>query len=80
MQTKLTLRIEDAVVRKAKHLARKRGTSVSRMFSDFIAEEPDQDLPNTLGDITASMVGVLSASRLIDDKQEYRNHLEEKHR
>ncbi|EDY80400.1 hypothetical protein VDG1235_9, partial [Verrucomicrobiia bacterium DG1235] len=40
MQTKLTLRVEEALVRKAKQLAKKRGTSVSRFLeSHFHASD-----------------------------------------
>jgi hypothetical protein len=36
MNTKLTLRIDEATVRKAKMEAKRRGKSVSRMVADFI--------------------------------------------
>ena len=79
MQTKLTLRIEDSVVRKAKRLARKRGSSVSKIFSDFISEEKDDQELSDLGEITASMVGVLGGVDIVDDKDAYHAHLEDKY-
>ena len=36
METKLTLRLEDKLIRKAKKLAKDRGKSVSRMVADYI--------------------------------------------
>jgi hypothetical protein len=36
MTTKLTLSIDDEKVKKAKHLSKKRGRSVSKLFEDFI--------------------------------------------
>ena len=79
MQAKLTLRIDDAVIRKAKKIASKRGTSVSRIFSDYISAVDDNQDLGGLGDITRSMVGVLGGVELSSDKEEYRDHLESKY-
>lgn len=79
MQTKLTLRVDDTVVEKAKRLARKRGTSVSRIFSGYIAEaNEDQDFGD-MGKITASMIGVLHGTTVADEKEVHRDYLEKKH-
>ena len=79
MQTKLTLRMDDAVIRKAKKIARKRGTSVSRIFTEFISKTDDDAELGDLGDITLSMIGALRGVEIQDDRQEYRKHLEEKY-
>ena len=79
MQTKLTLRMEEALVRKAKLLAQQRGTSVSRVFGDYIsnhtAELPSQELPP----ITASMLGVIAQKGATPDESNYLKYLEERH-
>jgi hypothetical protein len=76
MQTKLTLRVEEALVRKAKLLAKKRGTSVSRIFGDYITEQahglPDEDLPQ----VTASMLGALRKEGAIVSEADYQEHFE----
>lgn len=79
MQTKLTLRVDDAVVRKAKRIALKQGTSVSRIFSDYISEVDDNQEFKEIGPITKSMIGVLAGIDHGNDKEEYRDHLEEKY-
>lgn len=79
MQTKLTLRVEDSVIRKAKRLAQKRGSSVSKIFSDFITEEKDDQELADLGEITASMIGALGGVNIPDDKDDYHAHLEAKY-
>jgi predicted transcriptional regulator len=79
MQTKLTLRLDDAVIRKAKKIARKRGTSVSRIFSDYISEAEDEEQLEDLGEITASMIGALRGVEIEAPREEYRNHLEKKY-
>jgi len=78
MHTKLTLRMEDAAVRKAKAEAHRRGKSVSVMveeFFDAIREPPLASKP--LPPITRSLIGVLKGASL--DESDYRRHLREKH-
>ena len=76
MQSKLTLRMEDAVIRKAKRIAKRKGQSVSRIFSDYIATETEDVEIEELPPVTASMVGVLSSE--VDDS-DYKKYLEEKY-
>ena len=71
--------MDDAVIRKAKKIARKRGTSVSRIFADLITEVNDDEELGDLGEITESMIGVLKGSVIPDDRRQYRQHLEEKY-
>jgi hypothetical protein len=64
MNTKLTLRMDDELVRQAKAEAARRGKSVSQMVGEFIdslsaarrdAARGEEDLPP----VTASLIGVL---------------------
>jgi len=79
MQTKLTLRMDEAMIRKAKRIARKRGTSVSRIFSNYISEVDDDQELEDLGEITSSMIGALRGVEIKDAREEYHNHLEKKY-
>ena len=82
MQAKLTLRVEEAVIRQAKLLAKRRGTSVSRIFGDFISAQTE-DLPSAedldLPPITAAMLGSISNYDLDISEKDYYQHLEDKH-
>lgn len=78
MNTKLTLRIDEAVVRKAKIEAKRRGKSVSRMVAEFIESigsrpESEKLLPPT----TASLVGILKGQEISEN--DYKEHLREKY-
>lgn len=79
MQTKLTLRVEEAVVRKAKRLAQKKGTSVSRIFGDFISKEAEELHEDAFPPITASMLGVIKREGLEIEEDSYKQHLEKKY-
>lgn len=79
MQTKLTLRVEDALVRKAKLLAKKRGTSVSRIFGDYISRQSEELPEEMLPPVTSSMLGVIRQSGETSDESDYLQHLEDKY-
>ena len=79
MQAKLTLRVEEALIRKAKQLARKRGTSVSRIFGDFISMQDDELPSDELPPITSSMIGIIRKEGTEIDETDYRKHLEDRY-
>jgi len=79
MNTKLTLRMDDELVRQAKAEAARRGKSVSQMVGEFVdslgsARSDEEDLPP----VTASLVGVLKGHDV--SQSDYKKHLLEKHR
>jgi hypothetical protein len=78
MNTKLTLRMDESIVRKAKIEAKRRGKSVSRMVADFfesigLEHTSENDLPPT----TASLVGILKGKEI--SEEDYKKHLQEKY-
>jgi hypothetical protein len=84
MQTKLTLRLDERLIKEAKVEALSRGTSLSQMVADYFRgllsrDTPPKGLPpKGLPPVTASLVGVLKVGKL--DRSHYRRHLEEKYR
>jgi hypothetical protein len=83
MQTKLTLRLEQRLIRRAKAYARRTGKSVSELVADFFGrlEAPageQQARVVAQSPAVQSLVGALAGSRL--DEADYRAHLGEKHR
>ena len=83
MQIKLTLRLEQRLIRRAKAYARRTGKSVSELVADFFGrlEAPTEE---TTAPVAAespavqSLVGALAGARL--DEADYRAHLAEKYR
>lgn len=92
MKTKLTLRLDDAVVARAKAYAAARGTSVSGLVEDYfrlVAAEPGgggghgpsgdaDDWRASLPPITRSLVGIAEGVDVTEE--DYKRYLEEKHR
>lgn len=79
MQTKLTLRVEEAVVRKAKRLARQKGTSVSRIFGDFIRRQPESVVEEEFPPNTYAMIGAIREPGMSIEEGDYKKHLEDKY-
>lgn len=79
MKNKLTLRLDDSLIRQAKKHAKQKGTSVSQMVADYFAlietERPSVDLD--LPPITASLTGILKDQEV--QEEDYKEHLEEKY-
>lgn len=80
MQTKLTLRLEARLIDRAKRYARRSGRSVSQLVADYFAqlESPAIGEEDLLPPLTRSLSGVLAGTAI--DEDDYRRHLEEKHR
>lgn len=79
MQTKLTLRLDDSLIKKAKILARKRGTSVSRLFGDYISNQADELPADPLPPITEAMVGAIKRQNVRIHEEDHLRYLEEKY-
>jgi hypothetical protein len=79
MQTKLTLRLDDSLVQKAKTHARRNGTSVSRMIADYFQfiQGGHEIRRIRSAPLTSSLQGLLRQSSL--DEKEYKKFLEGKY-
>ncbi len=82
MQTKLTLRLDEMLIRRAKARARLLGKSLSQMVADYFAllnEEAGQRRGSPeLPPITRSLKGALRAGGV--DRDDYLRYLDKKHR
>ena len=77
MNTKLTLRMDDALVRQAKIHAVQRGKSVSQMFGEFVEALDATQRSRSLPPVTASLLGVMKGHPV--SEKDYKKHLQEKH-
>ncbi len=79
MQSKLTLRLDDRLISRAKAYAKRRGKSVSEMVAEYfglLGSRSDRSVQE-LAPTVRSLKGVLRGSSL--DKGEHRRHLEDKY-
>ena len=79
MQTKLTLRLDDKLINRAKSHARKSGKSVSQIVASYFSlldDKPKKEI-SELTPIVRSLKGSLKGAKI--GKKDYHNYLEEKH-
>ena len=78
MQTKLTLRLDDQLVRAAKRHAKQAGCSVSQMVSDYFAAiAAAESPPSTLTPKVSQLMGALEGAGVVE--ADYHAHLERKY-
>jgi hypothetical protein len=83
METKLTLRLNDKVIERAKIYARSHKISLSKMIESYLdtitkQKEDTEKIPIT--PLVESLSGVIDLPPDYDYKNEYRNYLEEKYK
>lgn len=80
MKKKLTLRLDEDLIQRAKKEAERRGKSVSQMVADFFTvleqNRIDEGDGEELSEYTRSMIGSIEGV----DEGDYYDYLEEKHR
>jgi hypothetical protein len=74
-RTKLTLSVDEDVVRKAKRFSRRHDTSLSKLVTDFLAYLVDSEGKRT--PVVSRLRGILPPST---DLEDYRRHLHTKYR
>ena len=79
MQTKLTLRLEDELIDKAKTLARQRGKSLSKLVAEYFNYITSKELKSEadLPPVVKSLYGSLANSDI--KESDYKKYLEGKY-
>ncbi|HEC13666.1 MAG TPA: hypothetical protein ENI80_10565 [Acidiferrobacteraceae bacterium] len=84
MQTKLTLRLDEELIKRAKAWAKMRHIPLSQAVAEFFAQLPEKGPPPRLSGWTRRLAGVASSNgKAPTDEEIHRNyldHLEAKHR
>jgi len=83
METKLTLRLNDNVIVRAKNYARNHKISLSKMiesYLDSITKQKEEEAKIPITPLVESLSGVIDLPADYDYKKEYRNYFEEKYR
>ncbi len=82
METKLTLRLNDKVIKRAKIYAKKHKTSLSKMieaYLDSLTNETDTENKNNITPLVENLSGVIDLPSGFDYKKEYTEYLTEKY-
>lgn len=81
MNTKLTLKLDEDAIGRAKRYAERRGLSLSRLVERYFfrltdAEESPRDAPTG---VVAELAGALKGAEIGDTKAEYTEYLQKKY-
>ena len=82
MKTKLTLRLNEKVIERAKEYAREQKISLSNMiesYLDSLTREKSSDQETEITPLIKSLSGVIELPDDFDYKKEYRNYITEKY-
>lgn len=77
MQTKLTLRLDKALITQAKEEAKKRGRSLSQMVGEYFKTLAHAEKQEVDSSCTAQLDGLLSGMNA--EQGDYKKYLEEKY-
>ena len=83
METKLTLRLNDNVIERAKNYARRHKISLSKMiesYLDSITKQKEEENKIPITPLVDSLSGVIDLSADFDYKRDYRDYLENKYK
>lgn len=77
METKLTLKLNEQIIEKAKAYARSRNTSLSKLIENFLSKVTAEPVKNEdISPLVKSLSGVISENI----KKNYRDYLSEKYK
>jgi len=80
MQTKLTLRLEEALIQQAKNYAKEHDKSLSKVVADYfkvLTEKTKVIKEVDIAPVTSSLIGILDSSAIGED--DYKKYLEGKY-
>jgi macrodomain Ter protein organizer (MatP/YcbG family) len=81
MDTKLTLKLEQAVIEKAKVYAKRQKTSLSRLIENYLLNITDTDeAKEKITPLVRSLSGILDLPSDIDHNKEYSDYLANKYK
>lgn len=83
METKLTLRLNDTVIERAKNYARSHKISLSKLiesYLDSITKQREKEKKISITPLVESLSGVIDLPANFDYKKEYRDYLDEKYK
>ena len=83
MDTKLTLRLDEQVIHRAKKYAQEHNISLSKMienYFDSLTKPTYNNIDSTITPLVESLSGVIDLPSDFDYKKEYREHLADKYK
>lgn len=80
MDTKLTLKLEQSVIEKAKDYAKRQKTSLSRLIENYLIDITEEDdVQEKITPLVRSLSGIIDLPNDYDHKKDYTDYLAKKY-
>jgi hypothetical protein len=79
MDTKLTLRLDNSIIEKAKNYAKNKNTSLSKLIESYLGKLVTPNDTHEVTPLVKSLSGVIDLPKNFDTKKEYKKHLSNKY-
>lgn len=80
MDTKLTLKLDQEVIEKAKRFAQGQHTSLSQLIENYLLNlTREEDLAVPISPLVKSLSGIIDLPVTSDERKDYREHLRRKY-
>ena len=80
MDTKLTLKLEQSVIEKAKDYAKRQKTSLSRLIENYLLDTTEEeDVQEKITPLVRSLSGIIDLPNDYDHKKDYADYLAKKY-
>lgn len=80
MDTKLTLKLEQSVIEKAKDYAKRQKTSLSRLIENYLLDiTEEEDVQEKITPLVRSLSGIIDLPNDYDHKKDYADYLAKKY-
>lgn len=81
MDTKLTLKLEQSVIEKAKDYAKRQKTSLSRLIENYLLDVTDEEnAQEKITPLVRSLSGIIDLPDDYDHKKDYADYLAKKYK
>jgi hypothetical protein len=79
MDTKLTLKLDNSIIEKAKNYAKKKNTSLSKLIESYLGKLVTPNDTHEVTPLVKSLSGAIDLPKNFDTKKEYKKHLSNKY-
>jgi len=75
MDTKLTLKLDNAIIEQAKLYAKKKNTSLSKLIESYLGLLVEPKDTQEITPLVKSLSGIVNIPKNVDYKKDYKKHL-----
>ncbi|MBI3235565.1 MAG: hypothetical protein HYZ42_16250 [Bacteroidetes bacterium] len=79
MDTKLTLKLNSDIIEQAKHYAKEKNTSLSKLIESYLGLLVENNNEQEVTPLVKSLSGIINLSEKVDYKMDYKNHILKKY-